>query len=62
MGFADDYLKIPRRAHDGMSPRMKIVGQLLIALGVGAAVLVLAQQNPPLSLPGVRRLRARCLV
>ena len=59
MGFADDYLKITRRAHDGMSPRMKIVGQLLIALGVGAAVLVLAQQNPPLSLPGVRRLRAR---
>jgi phospho-N-acetylmuramoyl-pentapeptide-transferase len=48
VGFADDYLKITRRSHHGLSPRQKMAGQLLIALGVGGAVLVLAQQNPPL--------------
>jgi phospho-N-acetylmuramoyl-pentapeptide-transferase len=48
VGFADDYLKITRRSHHGLAPRYKMGGQLLVALGVGVAVLVLAQQNPPL--------------
>jgi phospho-N-acetylmuramoyl-pentapeptide-transferase len=45
VGFFDDYLKI---THHGLIPRYKMGGQVLIALAVGAAVLVLASQNPPL--------------
>jgi phospho-N-acetylmuramoyl-pentapeptide-transferase len=48
VGFTDDYLKITRRSHHGLRPRYKMGGQLLVALGVGVAVLVLAQQDPPL--------------
>jgi phospho-N-acetylmuramoyl-pentapeptide-transferase len=48
VGFADDYLKIVRRSHHGLIPRYKMGLQVLIALGVGVALLVLAQQNPPL--------------
>ncbi len=48
VGFADDYLKVIRRSHHGLIPRYKMGLQLVIALGVGAALLVLAQQNPPL--------------
>ncbi len=48
VGFADDYLKIVRRSHHGLIPRYKMGLQIVIALGVGVALLVLAQQNPPL--------------
>jgi phospho-N-acetylmuramoyl-pentapeptide-transferase len=48
VGFTDDYLKIVRRSHHGLIPRYKMGLQIVIALGVGAALLVLAQQNPPL--------------
>ena len=48
VGFADDYLKIVRRSHHGLIPRYKMGGQILVALGVGVAVLMLSQQNPPL--------------
>ena len=48
VGFIDDYLKIVRRSHHGLIPRYKMGGQILVALGVGIAVLVLADQNPPL--------------
>jgi len=48
VGFIDDYLKIVRRSHHGLIPRYKIGGQLLVALGVGGALLWLAEQNPPL--------------
>ena len=47
VGFIDDYLKIVRRSHHGLIPRYKVGGQLLVALGVGVAVLWLADQNPP---------------
>jgi phospho-N-acetylmuramoyl-pentapeptide-transferase len=48
VGFTDDYLKIVRRSHHGLIPRYKMGGQLIVALGVGIAVLALADQNPPL--------------
>ena len=48
VGFADDYLKVTRRSHHGLSARYKIGGQLLVALGVGLTVILLAQQDPPL--------------
>ena len=48
VGFLDDYLKIVRRSHHGLIPRYKMGGQVIVALGVGVAVLLLSRQNPPL--------------
>jgi phospho-N-acetylmuramoyl-pentapeptide-transferase len=48
VGFADDYLKITRQSHHGLLPRYKLGAQVLVAVGVGIALLVLADQNPPL--------------
>jgi phospho-N-acetylmuramoyl-pentapeptide-transferase len=48
VGFVDDYLKLTRRSHHGLAPRYKIGGQVVIAFGVGIAVMILSQQNPPL--------------
>ena len=48
VGFFDDYLKMTRRSHHGLIPRYKMGGQLIVALGVGIAVLLMAEQNPPL--------------
>ena len=48
VGFLDDYLKITRRSHHGLIPRYKMLGQIIVAMGVGFAVLQLSQQNPPL--------------
>jgi len=45
IGFADDYLKIVRRDHHGLLPRYKMGGQILVALAVGVALIVLAQQG-----------------
>ena len=48
VGFTDDYLKITRRSHHGLIPRYKMGGQILVALCVGLAVLMLASDMPPL--------------
>jgi len=42
IGFADDYLKITRRSHHGLRPAYKMGAQILVALGVGVAVMALA--------------------
>jgi phospho-N-acetylmuramoyl-pentapeptide-transferase len=49
VGFSDDYLKITRRTHHGLRPRYKVAGQVVVALGVGVAVLVLARRTPALT-------------
>ena len=48
VGFADDYLKIVRRSHHGLLPRYKLLWRFVVAAFVGAAVLWLADANPPL--------------
>ena len=48
VGFVDDYLKVTRHSHYGLFARYKFASQILIAAGVGIAVLVLAGQEPPL--------------
>jgi phospho-N-acetylmuramoyl-pentapeptide-transferase len=48
VGFVDDYLKITRRSHHGLIPRYRMGALIVVGLLVGAAVLALAQQNPPL--------------
>jgi phospho-N-acetylmuramoyl-pentapeptide-transferase len=45
VGFTDDYLKIVRRSHHGLIPRYKMGGQMLVALGVGLALMYLASKN-----------------
>ncbi len=45
VGFADDYLKLTRRSHHGLRPLYKLGGLVVIALGVGFAVLALSQQG-----------------
>jgi len=59
IGFADDYLKIVRRSHHGLLPRYKMLYQVLIAAGVGGALLVLqshASYNTRLVFPFFKRL------
>jgi phospho-N-acetylmuramoyl-pentapeptide-transferase len=48
VGFADDYLKIVRRSHHGLLPRYKMLWLTVIALAVGVALVLLANQTPPL--------------
>ena len=45
IGFADDYLKIVRRTHDGLIPRYKMGMQVLVGLGVGLSLMALADNN-----------------
>jgi phospho-N-acetylmuramoyl-pentapeptide-transferase len=45
IGFLDDYLKITRRSSGGLRPRFKMALQLVIALGVGLALMWLASNN-----------------
>ncbi len=45
IGFTDDYLKITRSSHHGLLPRYKMGAQLLVAIGVGGAVLVLSHNG-----------------
>ena len=59
VGFADDYLKIVRRSHDGLWPRYKMAWQILIGLGVGMALMVLVARdlyNTHLVFPFFKRL------
>ena len=48
IGFADDYLKIVRHSHHGLLPRYKLFWQFVVGLSVGAALMLLAMQHPPL--------------
>jgi phospho-N-acetylmuramoyl-pentapeptide-transferase len=42
IGFADDYLKIVRLSHHGLLPRYKLLWQVVVATGVGLALMFLA--------------------
>jgi phospho-N-acetylmuramoyl-pentapeptide-transferase len=48
IGFVDDYLKITRHSHHGLFARYKLGAQIVVGLGVGLALLALADQDPPL--------------
>ena len=45
VGFADDYLKITRRSHHGLSPRYKVALEILIGSGVGLSLIALSDAN-----------------
>ena len=48
IGFTDDYLKVTRHSHHGLFARYKFAAQIVVALGVGASLMVLASHHPPL--------------
>ena len=48
IGFVDDYLKIVRRSHHGLKPRYKMGWQIVVGIGVGVSLIVLASYEPPL--------------
>jgi phospho-N-acetylmuramoyl-pentapeptide-transferase len=59
IGFADDYLKIVRKSHHGLLPRYKMLNQVLVAVCVGVALLVLQRYglyNTRLIFPFFKRL------
>ena len=45
VGFLDDYLKVARKTHRGLRPRYKLIGQGVVALAVGLALLWLSQRG-----------------
>jgi phospho-N-acetylmuramoyl-pentapeptide-transferase len=45
IGFTDDYLKIVRRSHHGLLPRYKMLAQIVVALLIGIALILLARHN-----------------
>ncbi len=45
LGFLDDYLKVVRRKTDGLVARYKLVGQLIVGVGLGV-FLVMVQISP----------------
>ncbi len=48
IGFADDYLKITRHTHHGLFARYKFASQIIVALGVGVALVLMAQTDAKL--------------
>ncbi len=40
IGFRDDYLKVVRKQSKGLSARAKLFGQIIVALGVGAVLIL----------------------
>ena len=38
LGFADDYIKVFKKNKDGLSPRQKLIGQIILGLLVGATM------------------------
>jgi phospho-N-acetylmuramoyl-pentapeptide-transferase len=48
VGFVDDYLKITRRSHHGLAARYKFMAQILMATGVGVAVMTMSAGETPL--------------
>ncbi len=48
VGFVDDYLKVTRHSHHGLFVRYKLAAQVVVALGVGLSLMMLANHEPPL--------------
>jgi phospho-N-acetylmuramoyl-pentapeptide-transferase len=47
IGFVDDFLKLTHRTHHGLKARYKFAAQVVVASGVGVAVLLLARADEP---------------
>ncbi len=58
VGFADDYLKVSRRSHDGLSIRAKFGLLVLVASGLGVGLLMFTEIDPRLTFPFFKNLVA----
>jgi phospho-N-acetylmuramoyl-pentapeptide-transferase len=45
VGFVDDYLKITRHTHHGLFARYKLASQIVVAVGVGVALVFMASRG-----------------
>jgi len=48
IGFVDDYLKVTRHTHHGLFARYKFASQIIVAMGVGVALALMAQTDAKL--------------
>src|SRR6185295_11719326 len=48
IGFVDDYLKVTRHTHHGLFARYKFASQIIVALGVGVTLVLMAQSDSKL--------------
>jgi len=57
VGFADDYLKLSRKNSQGLPPRMKLLGQFLIAAAVAVVLFNLPRFSTEIAFPFAKTLR-----
>lgn len=53
IGFQDDYLKLTKRNHHGLSPRNKLLTQMAIALVATYGIIMCMPANPPSLATGI---------
>ncbi|MDY0276107.1 MAG: phospho-N-acetylmuramoyl-pentapeptide-transferase [Desulfomicrobium sp.] len=51
VGFADDYIKVVRKHNDGLSARTKLLGQVIISLGVVSLLVAFPEYSSQLMAP-----------
>ena len=51
VGFADDYIKIVRKHNDGLSPRAKLLGQVIVSLGAMSLLVSFPEYSTRLAVP-----------
>jgi len=51
VGFADDYIKVVRRHNDGLSPRVKLLGQLIVSVGAVSLLVSFPEYSTKLMVP-----------
>jgi phospho-N-acetylmuramoyl-pentapeptide-transferase len=57
VGFADDYLKLTRQNSKGLPPRVKLMGQLLVAFIVALALFYQPRFSTEIAFPFIKTLR-----
>ena len=51
VGFVDDYIKVVRKHNDGLSARVKLIGQLVVALGAVSLLVSFPEYSTKLMVP-----------
>ena len=57
VGFVDDYIKVVRRHNDGLSPRAKLLGQLIISVGAASLLVSFPEYSTQLMAPFFKNFR-----
>ena len=51
VGFADDFIKVVRKHNDGLSPRAKLLGQLVVSVGAVSLLVSFPEYSTKLMVP-----------